>query len=59
MTGGAGNDTYFVDNVGDTVIESAGAGINTVYASSNYTLAANVEQLYLQRVRTYYRRRQW
>ena len=26
MTGGAGNDTYIVDNANDVVIEAAGAG---------------------------------
>ncbi|HEX8029062.1 MAG TPA: cadherin domain-containing protein, partial [Vicinamibacterales bacterium] len=29
MTGGLGNDTYIVDNVGDVVIEAAGAGTGT------------------------------
>ena len=48
MTGGAGNDTYFVDNAGDIVIESAGQGNDTVFASVNYALPANVETLVLQ-----------
>ena len=48
MSGGAGNDTYFVDNTGDPVIESAGQGNDTVYASVNYGLTANVETLVLQ-----------
>ena len=43
MTGGAGNDTYFVDNAGDAVIENASEGNDTVYASIDYRLAANVE----------------
>ncbi|HEV6964218.1 calcium-binding protein, partial [Roseateles sp.] len=47
MTGGAGNDTYIVDNVGDVVVEGAGAGADSVHASVSYTLAANVENLTL------------
>ena len=43
LYGGAGNDTYYVDASGDTIVELAGGGTDTVYASSNYTLAANVE----------------
>ena len=48
MRGGAGHDAYFVDNVGDVVIENANEGNDTVYASVNYTLAANVDNLILQ-----------
>ena len=40
MIGGAGNDTYYVDNAGDAVIESGGEGNDTVFASVNYGLAA-------------------
>jgi Ca2+-binding RTX toxin-like protein len=48
MTGGTAADTYYVDNVGDSVVE-AGSGVgDIVYASlENYTLAANVENLNL------------
>ncbi|TAU46949.1 hypothetical protein ELI44_02275 [Rhizobium ruizarguesonis] len=46
LIGGAGNDTYIVDHAGDIVTENAGAGTDTVRATSaNYTLAANVENL--------------
>ena len=48
MQGGAGNDTYFVDNVGDGVVEGAGAGNDTVFSTVNFTLSANVETLILQ-----------
>ena len=47
MSGGAGNDTYVVDNTGDTVIEAPDDGTDTVLASVNYTLAAKVENLIL------------
>lgn len=47
MRGGAGNDRYIVDNVGDSVVEAAGAGIDTVYSSISHALGANVENLTL------------
>jgi VCBS repeat-containing protein len=47
MTGGAGNDTYIADNSGDVIVEAAGGGNDTAYASANYTLSANVESLVL------------
>lgn len=47
MAGGKGDDFYFVDNAGDKVKESAKQGNDTVYASIDYTLTSNVENLYL------------
>ncbi|NJO74169.1 MAG: calcium-binding protein [Leptolyngbyaceae cyanobacterium RM1_406_9] len=47
MSGGAGNDTYVVDNLGDAVIETEAAGIDTVESSVNFTLGENVENLTL------------
>ncbi len=48
MTGGTGDDTYVVDDAGDTTGESSGEGYDTVRASLNWTLAANLEQLILE-----------
>src|SRR5262245_55072642 len=48
MIGGAGSDSYFVDNGGDTVIEAAGQGNDTVFATAHFALSADVENLILQ-----------
>jgi hypothetical protein len=46
MAGGAGNDTYIVDQVGDSVTESAGQGDDEVITTlGTYVLAADVERL--------------
>lgn len=46
MKGGTGKDTYFVDAAGDAVIELAGEGEDSVYASVDYVLSGlNVERL--------------
>ncbi|MEN9377247.1 MAG: hypothetical protein RL710_2404, partial [Pseudomonadota bacterium] len=47
MTGGAGNDIYYVDDLGDTTTETASGGTDTVMAGLNWTLASEVEQLTL------------
>lgn len=47
MQGGLGNDTYVVDELGDVVVEAAGAGADTVESSIDYLLGANVEHLVL------------
>ena len=45
MIGYGGNDVYFVDNIGDVTYEEAGGGADTVVASSDYALGANIENL--------------
>jgi len=48
LTGGAGNDTYYV-NDGDMVVELDNEGTDWVYSwALNHTLAANVENIALQ-----------
>jgi len=47
MIGGSGNDIYVVDNIGDSVIELNGEGIDKVRSSVSFTLTANIEDLVL------------
>jgi VCBS repeat-containing protein len=47
LTGGAGDDSYLVDSATDTIVEALNGGTDTVLASVNHTLAANVENLVL------------
>jgi Ca2+-binding RTX toxin-like protein len=49
LIGGAGNDTYVVDNSGDFVVENAGGGTDTIQSSLTYSLVGlpNVENLTL------------
>lgn len=48
LVGSTSDDYFIIDNLGDTVVETASAGIDSVFSSvSNYILAANVEVLIL------------
>ncbi|MEK6670819.1 MAG: calcium-binding protein, partial [Nitrospirota bacterium] len=47
LTGGAGDDTYGVDQAGDVVTEQVNEGIDTVQSAASVTLGANVEHLVL------------
>jgi trimeric autotransporter adhesin len=48
MIGGGGHDTYFVDDPGDVVIQTAIVGGGTVFSTANFTLPANVDTLVMQ-----------
>lgn len=43
LNGSAGNDTYVVDTVEDEVIELPGGGLDTVIASTDYSLVDSIE----------------
>lgn len=47
MAGGLGNDIYYIDNLGDRVIEQMNGGIDEVLVSgiARYTLAEDVENM--------------
>jgi Ca2+-binding RTX toxin-like protein len=47
MSGGAGDDIYVVDNLGDTVNEQSGGGTDLVRSTLTWALGANVENLTL------------
>jgi Ca2+-binding RTX toxin-like protein len=47
LTGGAGDDTYVVEDAADVVTEAAAQGTDTVRAGVSFTLALNVENLVL------------
>jgi uncharacterized repeat protein (TIGR01451 family) len=47
LVGLFGDDLYYVNNSGDTVTESGGAGYDTVVATVGYTLPTNVEAIYV------------
>ncbi len=47
FTGTTGDDTYIINNVGDTIVENLNAGIDTVKSTIGYSLGANLENLIL------------
>lgn len=48
LTGKAGDDTYVVENARTEIVEAAGGGIDNVFATVNYTLSLNLENLTLR-----------
>lgn len=47
MTGGAGDDIYYVDSSDDAAVEIDGQGLDTVFSTASFTLGTYVEKLYL------------
>ncbi|MBL8367611.1 MAG: calcium-binding protein, partial [Candidatus Accumulibacter sp.] len=47
LIGGDGSDIYYVDNVGDSVVELADQGNDIIYSSVSWALGEHVERLYL------------
>jgi Ca2+-binding RTX toxin-like protein len=47
LEGGLGNDTYIIDNTTDIITELSNSGLDTAKSLSDYTIAANVENLVL------------
>ena len=47
MTGTSGNDSFVVDDTGDSIVEPAGGGIDSIWSSVSFVLPANVENLTL------------
>jgi Ca2+-binding RTX toxin-like protein len=50
LIGGLGNDTYILRTPGDTAVEQAGQGVDTVKAYGTFALGAHIERLYMQNV---------
>jgi Ca2+-binding RTX toxin-like protein len=47
LAGGAGDDNYYVKTLTERVVEGAGAGVDTVTSTVDFTLSDNVENLRL------------
>lgn len=45
LIGGLGDDIYYIDDASDIITENNNEGNDTIIASVNYTLAANVENI--------------
>jgi serralysin len=47
MVGGKGDDTYYVNHIGDVVVEKSNGGHDTVYSTISYSLGTAVDNLTL------------
>jgi Ca2+-binding RTX toxin-like protein len=48
LIGGTGDDNYGIHNTSDVIVENADGGNDTVWSNAaNYTLSANIENMYL------------
>jgi autotransporter-associated beta strand protein len=47
LIGLGGDDLFYVNSIGDVVVEAAGGGIDTVIATSSFIMPSEVEALYL------------
>lgn len=47
MQGGAGDDVYYIDDAGDVISETGGAGYDKVNSTRSHTLATGFEELWL------------
>lgn len=48
MTGKGGDDTYYIENAGDIIVEAAAEGTDTARSRVSFTLGAHVEKLVLE-----------
>jgi len=48
MSGGLGNDSYYVDSTGDKIVEAENGGYDIVFSEISFSLAAALESLTLQ-----------
>lgn len=48
LVGGTGNDAYHVENIGDETVEEPGGGIDETHTYVNWTLADDIENLFLR-----------
>jgi hypothetical protein len=46
MAGGAGDDSYVVDDAGDVVVELANEGVDSITSKISLVLGDNIERLY-------------